>query len=113
MGDFAISSAGYVTGDSGCDSVVHSALPFVEVRVMDIGFDESSSPRECGMALCAPHLVTPFYFEDAGSAFGAWFGVIVEENCGGDVIWIAYVIFFFDFVAFRTSGFSASATFPL
>ena len=63
---------------SGCDPVVVSPLPFVVVRVVDMCFDASCTPAECGMTLCTPHLVASFDFINPGCTFGTWFGIVVE-----------------------------------
>ena len=78
MVDFANSSTWDISRYSGSDSIVHSPLPLVEMRVMDIGLDEPTSPGESGVALCAPHLVASFNLEDPRRAFRTWFGVSAQ-----------------------------------
>jgi hypothetical protein len=43
---------------------------------MDIVLYCTSSPAECCVALCTPHLIAAVDFKDTSGALGAWLGVI-------------------------------------
>ena len=61
-----------------CYTSIISTLPFVIMWIVNMGFDASGAPAECGMTQGAKHLITPLYFVDPGGAFGTRFGIFVE-----------------------------------
>jgi hypothetical protein len=82
---------------------------------MHSGFDIPRSPRKGGVALGAPHLITPVNLENTGMALWARFGVFVQESCGCHVIRITGVFFAYvlDDVAFGTRLHLTETTFPI
>lgn len=115
MGDFLATLE--ISNVSGYDPIVGSALPFVIMWIVDMGFDASGAPAECGMALGAPHLVAAFDFVDSCAAFGAGFGVFVEQFGGFEVFGItgmwAVVPGSFDYMTLIACPLTTQSTFPL